>query len=263
MPTSNSGSSPGRAGPVTWPEVVAKLGATYENGLGFFDDLAERIAAAKPPRYAAGVLGGFDVTVAALAVLRGCATSAKAFAIAESSIPRILAELRDPIERNSAVPAIHALSYLNTVRCCNGSLPADVADAEQRWLEQLASRSSELTEPERHTLALAACAAARPALVPRFADLRELPDAFIPEQTFGFDLPAFAGYLAAGIDRGATYQDVEPAWLDFVHRFPYKLDTRSLGWPALLFAARAVYATIGGLPEGEVADELHRLVTGA
>jgi hypothetical protein len=242
---------------------VAKYGATYENGIAFFDDLAERIAAATPPRYAASVLGGFDVTVAALAVLRGCAVAAKASAIAERSIPRILTELRDPIERNSAVPAIYALSYLNTVRCCSGPLPAEADDAEQRWLEQLAARSSELTEPERHTMALAACAAARPTLVPAFADLRALPDSFAPEQAFGFDVPGFVGYVAAGIDRGATYQDVEPAWLDFVHRFPYKLDTRSLGWPALLFAARAVYSTIGGLPEGEVADELHRLVTGA
>lgn len=36
-----------------------------------------------------------------------------------------------------------------------------------------------------------------------------------------------------------------------------------LGWPALVWAARAVYATIGKVPEAEVALELHRLVTGA
>lgn len=42
-----------------------------------------------------------------------------------------------------------------------------------------------------------------------------------------------------------------------------KYEARMLNWPALLWAARAVYATIGGLPVAEVGDELHRLVTDA
>src|SRR5205085_1632733 len=130
------------------------------------------------------------------------------------------------------------------------------------WLAQLAERTRELTEPERHALALAACAAARPTLVPPLADLPNVDEPFVANRVFGFNVPAFAGYLATAIDRGGSYQEIEPAWLDFVHRFPYKLAARTLGWPALLWAARAVYATIGELPENEVAGELHRLVSG-
>jgi len=254
---------PARAGPVTWPEVVATIGSTYEKGLSFFDDLDERIKATKSPQYAAGNLGGFAISLSALAILRGCVAVAKQLAAVAPHVPRIIAELDHPSARDAAIPTINALSYLNVVRCCGGRAPAEAEDAEQRWLDQLAREARELTEPERHTLALAACAAARPTLVPTFADLKGLPDSFVPEQTFGFDVPGFAAYLASGIDRGATYQDVEPAWLDFVHRFPYKLDARSLDWPALLFAARAVYVLLGELPEGEVAEELHKLVTGA
>src|SRR6185503_14294967 len=119
--------------------------------------------------------------------------------------------------RDSAVPAVYVLSYSNVLRCCNAPVPSDVAETEKRWLEQLAPRTRELTEVKRHTLALAACAAALPALVPRFADIPPLPNTFTAGQTFGFDVPAFAGYLATGIDHGATYPDVETAWLDFVH----------------------------------------------
>src|SRR5207253_4253098 len=131
-----------------WPEVVAKLGPTYEKGLEFFDDLEERIAETIAPNYAAGALGGFDVTASALAVLHGCEAASKAFALVAGSLPRILAELRDPIDHDSAVPAIYALSYLNAARCCNARVPEDADDAEQRCLDQLARRASELTEPE-------------------------------------------------------------------------------------------------------------------
>jgi hypothetical protein len=120
-----------------------------------------------------------------------------------------------------------------------------------------------MNERERHTLALAANAASLPRLVPAFTGTRTLPQSFVPGQMHGFNVPAFAVYLATAIEREASYQDVEPAWLDFVHRFPYKLDTGMLSWPALMWAARAVYATIGKLPEEEVALELHRLVIGA
>jgi hypothetical protein len=261
-PLNSRGATSASSGPVSWPEVIAKLGPVYENGLSFFDDLEQRIADARAPQYAAGVLGGFDVTVTALTVLRGCAATKGVFARVEPLLPRILDELGGRIDRSRAVPATYALSCLSVMRCCGALHLPGIEQTEQRWLADLAARARELTEPERHTLALAACAAMHPTLVATFADVSASPQAFVPEQTFGFDVPGFAAYLAAGIDRAATYQDVEPAWLDFVHRFPYKLDTRMLGWPALLFAARAVYAAIGGLPVGEVAEELHRLVTG-
>ena len=251
------------AGPVSWPEVVARIAPLFAKGPGFFAGLPERLASSSPPRYAGSELGGFEVKVAALATLRGPAAATTLFELASPALPRIIAEIGDTIDRNRVVPAVFTLSYCNVVRCCGAPFPLEAEDAEQNWLPQLAERARELTEPERHSLALAACAAARPTLVPPFADLPETGEPFVPNKICGFNVPGFAGYLASAIERGGSYQDVEPAWLDFVHRFPYKLDTRMLDWPALLFAARAVYATLGDLPEGEVALELHRLVTGA
>lgn|SRR5262245_5872332 len=253
----------GTAGPVSWPEVVASMAPLYEGNLRSFDNLPDRLASSRPPQYAGGRLGGFAITIATLAVLRGSASVMPLLERIAPSLPRVIRELPDPLDKNAMLPALYTLSCLNVARSCGAALPAEANGAEERWLPQLADRARDLTEPERHTLALAACAAALTTLVPRFADLPGLEGPIVPGRVFGFNVPGFAGYLAAAVEHGGTYQDVEPAWLDFVHRFPYKLDTRMLDFPALLFAARAVCATIGGLPEGEVALELHRLVTGA
>ena len=251
------------ADPVTWPEVIETIAPLYEADPDFFDELPARLAASSPPGFAGAELAGFRTEAAALAVLRGPAAVDEHIALVSSALPHVIAEIGPRLDDTRVLAAIYALSYLNVVRCCGGPVPPEAEAAEQGWLPQLAERVREVREPDRHMLAFAACAAALPSLVPRFADLPVIDEPFVPNRTFGFDVPGFAGYLASAIDRGGSYQDVEDAWLDFVHRFPYKLATRSLGWTALLYAARAVYATLGGLEEREVALELHRLVGGA
>jgi hypothetical protein len=250
------------AGPVTWPDVIAKLAPLHEDGLDFFDDLPENIQSARPPRWAGDELSGFDASVAALAVLRGPASVIPQLRRIEPLIPHIVEQLGDTLDADRVLGALTTLRYLNIVRCCGAPVATEGRDAESRWIPQLTEARSALGEYERHSLALAACAASLTPVVGLVANTR-VPQTFVPGKSFGFDVPGFIGYLAAAIDHGASYQDVDLAWLDFVHRFPYKLDTNVLDWPTLLYAARAVYATIGGLPEGEVADELHRLVTGA
>jgi hypothetical protein len=250
------------AGPVTWPDVIAKLAPLHEDGLDFFDDLPENIQSARPPRWAGDELSGFDASVAALAVLRGPASVVPQLNRIQPLIPHIVHQLGDSLDADRALGALTTLRYLNVARCCGAQIPAEARDVESLWIPQLADLRSAFGEYERHFLALAACAGSLTSVVGRIADTR-VPRTFVPGESFAFDVPAFIAYLAAAIDHHASYQDVDLAWLDFVHRFPYKLDTNVLDWPTLLYAARAVYATIGGLPEGEVADELHRLVTGA
>src|SRR5262249_584837 len=112
-------------GPVAWPEVVAKLGATYEQGLSFFDNLGERITSGAR---AAGALGGYSITVSALAALRGRNAATKALALVTPHLPRVVAELEEPLTRDNLIPSISALSVLNAVRCCDGELSDDVDD---------------------------------------------------------------------------------------------------------------------------------------
>jgi hypothetical protein len=261
-----SDSQSSTAGPVTWPEVVAEFAPLYSAGLDMFDELPHELASSKPPQYAGGRLGGFDITVAALAALCGGAAALKALEPIASGLARAVEEIEEstgPIDRNRVRPPLYTLNVLNVARCVGAPIPRVPADLEERWLPQLAKLMSSMNEREQHTLALASDAASLVALTPIFANTRAPTARFSAGEVHGFNVPAFSVHLAAAIEQGASYQDVEPAWLDFVHRFPYKLDTGMLGWPALLWAARAVYATLGKLAEAEVADELHRLVTGA
>lgn len=249
--------------PLTWPEVIEQLAPVFEEGLFFYDDLPQEIAAAKAPRYGGARFGGFDTTMAALAALRGPARVAPIIDTMAPSLDVAIEQIGPTLDRDRYLAAYFTLNAMNVARCCGRAVPKAAVALEADWLEQLAKWTTQLPESDRHTAALAACAANRTKLVPTFAELRALDESFTAGQTFGFNVPAFAGYLAVAVDAGASYQDVELAWLDFVHRFPYKLEANTLSWPALLWAARAVYTTIGKLPENEVAAELHKLLTSA
>lgn len=250
-------------GPVNWPALIADLRPLYESAVESFDDLPDELLAAKPPNYAGGELGGFDSSVAALALLSGPKAASPLLALPLPHLPRIISQLTDDALRGSGkLPALYTLSYLDVARCCGVELPGDATSLEERWLPLLATVKAKFSDREVHTLALAACAGGTTTLAREFADLPASKTPFAPGESFGFNVPAFVDYLALALDGGHPYEDVEPAWLDFVHNFPYKLDTQVLGWPALMWAARAVYSAIGGLPEGEVADELHRLIAG-
>ena len=250
------------AGPVYWPDVVATIAPMFDDCEDFYDDVPGQLAASKPPDYAGGWLSGCNIAAAARAVLRGPSSALPLLQLAMPGLPHVIDEL-PVLDKDASLPAYFTLCFVNIARCCGAPCPPQAAGVELAWLPQLAQRAAQLNEVERHTLALATCAAGLAGLAGTFTQVVGLPTGFTPGQTQGFDVPAFAGYIAAALQHGASYQDVEPAWLDFVHRFPYKLDTRMLGWPALLWAARAVYTAVGGLPEGEVAMELHRQVTGA
>jgi hypothetical protein len=251
----------GPPGPVAWPEVVAQYGPEYENNVDVFNSLPDQLGRLAPPRYAGGRLGGIADTAAALAVLRGPAAARPLIEHVAGSIPHVVAQLAPDLPEAGRLAAAYTLAYLNAARCCGVPIGSESSSLEHQWLPQLAALRAKLTEEERHTLAFAAAAAGLPQVAAELAAQRL--EHFSPNVTHGFDVPAFAGYLAAAVEAGASYDDVENAWLDFVHRFPYKLDTGMLKWPALLWAARAIYATIGRLPDDEVATELHSLVAGA
>ena len=246
-------------GPVDWPTVIARNTELYLNNLAIFDDLPAELAESRPPQYAGADLGGADNTLAAIAIMAGPERCMPLFAAVAPQIDHVLDEIGMTIDRSTCIPALYTLSYLNVARCCGAPVSERARDIEREWLPLLAERARDLTDRERHTLSLAACAAPDVTLVTAFVG-GSLPATFVPGESFGFDVPSFARYLASAIDRGGEYLDVEPAWHDFVHRFPYKLDTRMLDWADLMWAGRVVLGTIGDLGEDWIAREIHETV---
>ncbi|MCC7052831.1 MAG: hypothetical protein IT355_06150 [Gemmatimonadaceae bacterium] len=249
-------------GPSSWPELVARWAGPYRESLATFDDIPIRMSASRAGEPAGDRLGGYDATTSAVLVLSGPAAARPFLALVSAQLPRAIGELRPLRGADTAFAAWWTLSVVNAAECLGADVPEPVATLAPEWLPVLATRLDEFPDRERHALALACAAAGLPQRVRSFAD-DGVNATFTPGATFGFNVPAFAAHLASAITARADYPDVEPAWLEFVHNFPIKLDTDMLDWPALLWAARAVYATIGGIPVAEVGDELHRLVTGA
>lgn len=245
----------------TWGVLIEQDGPRILEDLEFFDDLAERIRTARRPDTGGANLGAAGSTIAASIVLIGHNAPKTLLAQIEPLLGGVINELMPQTRKEHRLDAFWTLSYLNAARCTGTGVPPDSATAEATWLPSLAAMRAQFSTAERHTLAFAASACGLTSLVATVLDAA--PAAFVPGDTHGFNVQGFALALAAAIDANADYPDIELAWLDFVHRFPIKLDTDMLDWPALLWAARAVYATIGGIPVAEVGDELHRLVTGA
>jgi hypothetical protein len=241
--------------------MVSRIAPMYEEDLDSYEDLPTELATARPPQYAGGHLGAYNAMVSALAVLRGPAFVTP---LLERVVPQIVGAIQQipsAIDSSSMLPALNILSFMNTARCCGVTLPGEATGIENAWIPQLATQTRNMTERERNTLALAAGAASQAQWVPAFVGGSSHADRFVPNEVHGFNVSGYCGYVALAVAQSRSYTDVEPAWLDFVHRFPIKLDTTMLGWPALVWAARAVYATIGKIPESEVVLELHRLVT--
>lgn len=254
--------SQGEADRASWAVLLDEDALEEVENLAYFDNLADRIRAVRAPDTGGANLGAPASAVAAVTVLAGRALTLPLLEQVAPLLSGVIEELMPAPTPQRSLDAFWTLSYLNSAQCAGTSVPSTASDAEAAWLPGLAALRDRFSEPEQHTLALAASACRQATLVPDILGVPALP-AFSAYETFGFNVQAFAMYLAAAVQVSASYEDVEPAWFDFVHRFPFKLDTEMLDWPALLWAARTVYATIAGLPVGEVGDEIHKLVIGA
>ncbi|BAH40465.1 MAG TPA: hypothetical protein DGD08_04765 [Gemmatimonas aurantiaca] len=246
----------------SWAVLLQEATPEEIENLEFFDDLADRIRAVRAPDTGGANLGAPGRAVAAVTVLSGSATAQVLLDQVAPLLPGVIQELMPVPARQQCLDALWALSYLNAAQCAGSDAPTEQQAAEIAWLPTLVASLGQFSESEQQTIALAAAACRQVSLVPSVFGLAALPT-FTPGATFGFNVQGFALHIAAAIESRAPYEDVEMAWLDFVHGFPIKLDTGTLDWPALLWAARAVYATIGGIPVAEVGDELHALVANA
>lgn len=83
------------------------------------------------------------------------------------------------------------------------------------------------------------------------------PFPLIPHQRFGFNQQGFLHHLAGAIERGGTFEDIAPAWEEYLINFPTLSQSRSVHLNTLLWVARCVFHRIAGHPLGETAARLH------
>lgn len=246
--------------PTDWPALIEAETPFILEGLEIVDELPEEIDEAPAHRLVVNYFAGTDSTLSAAAILLGPDQAKPHFKVCASYVPRALAEIDQGIDERTRTPAIYFLSYLNAAHCSGATLPKGADQSALSWLEQLADDVALLDERERHTLGFAALGLGATALIAQFLK-GPLPANITPGEVHGFNVPAFTRYIGAARAQKLGYDDVEPAWQEFVARFPHKLAARTLDWPHLLWAGRAIFAGIAGEPLTRVAARVHEWVT--
>ena len=66
--------------------------------------------------------------------------------------------------------------------------------------------------------------------------------------------------MAIATQVNATYENIEPAWIDFLNCFPENLATKTLNWADLFWFARIIVEQFQKKPVGLVAQTIYNLV---
>lgn len=89
------------------------------------------------------------------------------------------------------------------------------------------------------------------------------PIEFTPRTVFEFNVQGFIAHLAGAIVHQRAFDDVLPAWRDFVRVYPYLQRTKMANLSTLLWSARLVHHHIGRKPLSTVAEFLYTEIQAA
>lgn len=250
--------SPVQGVATNWPELIE--GGTSDENLFYLERLRKNLAKGVPNRVVA--LASDDSSVAAVGILRGSASLRGAVAGLEPAIERSVASAAT--SKPLPTSALEYLSVLMTLECA-GFLAKPYGGADPHPLLDVLTKdmANRLSDPERHSVAIAAISLGRNEVVAEALGGGPLSAAIEPGQTFGFDVPSFVRYLAVSVATGASAAAVAPAWGAFVSAFPRKLAASTLRWHDLVWAGRSYYHLIEKRPVSEVVDAISGLVHAA
>jgi hypothetical protein len=174
-------------------------------------------------------------------------------------LPLALEQLRVifPANPRESMPFLQLLSAME---CCGVPLPAPMAGAPvDEWLGMFAAKLGMIGDHERIGLALTCLAFGRPDAIPKILK-RKKTKQYKPGWEF-YDLwPEFVEYMALALEKGASAEDVRPAFHSIVWAFPTLNNKQLAWWPDLLLAARVYYGLFEKRPVGEVGQALYDLV---
>ena len=169
-------------------------------------------------------------------------------------------EETDNVQRYERVTIVQLtpLDLGNALECVG--IPLDPAswDTMRAWLPRMEVRRDDERAAYWWTAGFAALALGEPLRYWKAAGLhREAENPFTPGETFGFNLQGLLRHLGAAIDTRASFEDVRPAWDEFLRNFGALRSAQSVDEGTLLWVARIVFHHIAGRPLREVAQALH------
>ena len=243
--------------PVTWPELIARNLDLTKYFVQLHQNRASELAELGSSPELAQSFGGPTLTMGQGVILLGPDFCDSALADWLAYLPNAIKCITDDLSSNT-VTGYHLLTFLNIAQCSGCTLPKVTIDLEKTWLPLMAQQSDRLNRTEQQSLALLSVAAQLPSLVPQFLS-SNCTDPFIPGKIFEFNVPGFIQYLDAAITQDATFDDVAPAWQNFLLAFPYILSALRVQWHDLLFVGK-VLAQIQHSPVELVAKNIHQQI---
>jgi hypothetical protein len=162
-----------------------------------------------------------------------------------------------------ASPSKHGvgfIAFVNGMECSNVPLPGPMAGAPApEWLGLLAARPRQLADHQRVGVALACLAFGLRESVPGVLGGKPSRQ-YEPGWQFYDRWRELAEYLALAQGKGASAEDVRPAFESVVWAFPTLVKQQQAWWRDLLLAARVYYGLFEHRPVTEVGQALHDLV---
>ncbi len=235
--------------PVTWSELVNDRFPYLDGRLKGLARPVKRLPSS--PDAFRGISSLLAETVAA----RGVAAAQPYFELAQPAALQALEQVTTDVEA-AAMIVDGALWFINLAQTAGSDLAGAFGSAQAAWLSEMAA--VERDGLLRQSLAFSALAFGQDELVRQFVG--PAPAGAAPGLTFQFNYPALIAYLSAACVRGASYEDVRPAWIDFLRSFPYKMGAKTAEWPHIFCVGRAVYHRIRDLPVSGVARETHKQI---
>lgn len=248
--------------PVTWSALLADDLDLLREDLEAIEEVPAEIEVVRPPWLRSGRFSSPALSLAHAAVVLGAEACRPGIEILLPLLPVALRDFENGIDNTNRGSAQHLLSFFNTTACCGIDLPVTAEGAAHEWPSLLAQFAHLVSDTERQTLALAAIINGHGELIPSIIGSGALDQQFVPGVTFDFNVQGFIRYLAVAYRDRVAFADVEPAWLNFVHRFPHKRAARTVEWCDLLYVARIVDTLHPERTDETTADKLHELVSG-
>lgn len=239
---------------------------SWQNQLdrGWADAVQELKRAAASPKTTYGTLVGYANKLLMAAVVRPEDVRAKLPALA-SALDRVVARAATEMVGQKIAPAFIRVLDLGNALACSGCPIADATnDVFRDWLARMELTRDAPAMDANWSAGFAALVLDEQPTYRRLAARAggaTLP--FTAGETFGFNVQALLGHLAAAVETGASLMDVTPAWHELLGNYDVLYDGSSIRPSTLLWIARVVHHRIGGSPLGDVGQRLREDILNA
>jgi len=176
-----------------------------------------------------------------------------------AAVDRAVARRAAEMPPDRAIPAafLELLDVANALECVGCPLADASHETFRDWLARMELSRDDPQPFHLWSAGFAALALGERATYRRLAARAgEATLSFIAGQTYGFNLQALLGHLAAAVENRAPAAAVMPAWEELLRNYEALYDVASLRLGTVLWTARVVHHRIGGAPVGEVAQRL-------